>query len=413
MVTSTVARRTAGSLRPHERFPEMDGLRALAVTSVLALHVSYSVGVNPRNLYVLGLALPLFFGLSGFLLYRPFVVGKIVGSPESVGHYGFKRVMRIFPGYWVALTIGGIWTGLRGLFAPGVAPFHYLLIQIWQTHGAEHGLAVSWSLGVEITFYAALAALVVVRRRSNHQRSPAEVLAGERRLVGALAAFSFIWLAVLVLTRATTPQLGYALPTVGLTFAAGMWTALVEVGDRIGIPSRAVRSARNRSLGWWCVAAVVAAVVMLIDRQVWPHASTGSIDSTAVNYTLGALAVWLLLVPSAVCRAGGLGKRLGLTSRPGVWLARISYGVYLWHSILLQVLGRAHWQQNHGVVVFVVASVVGSLALGWLSWVVVERPAVRFAARYTGPREAWRALRRSVAGDVAPDAVLTGARSRD
>ena len=47
----------------------------------------------------------MFFLISGFLLYRPFVAARLRGEPMPfVGAYAWRRFLRIVPAYWVALT---------------------------------------------------------------------------------------------------------------------------------------------------------------------------------------------------------------------------------------------------------------------------------------------------------------------
>ena len=62
------------------RFPLFDSLRAIAALTVFTIHDVYQVAVNrPEDHYWyrfgvhLDVAVPIFFGVSGFLLYRPFV----------------------------------------------------------------------------------------------------------------------------------------------------------------------------------------------------------------------------------------------------------------------------------------------------------------------------------------------------
>jgi peptidoglycan/LPS O-acetylase OafA/YrhL len=62
---------------------------------------------------------PIFFVLSGFLLYGPFVRARLAGreAPDTEA-YGWQRVMRIVPAYWVALLV----VGLAGATIAGFAP---------------------------------------------------------------------------------------------------------------------------------------------------------------------------------------------------------------------------------------------------------------------------------------------------
>ena len=79
----------------------LDGLRAFAALFVVAYHLKTVSGVSfgPLNPIVQGgdSGIYLFFALSGYLLYKPFVRGRV----DLVG-YGLKRAGRIVPGYLVA-----------------------------------------------------------------------------------------------------------------------------------------------------------------------------------------------------------------------------------------------------------------------------------------------------------------------
>jgi hypothetical protein len=72
------------------RFPCFDGLRAIAVVSVLLLHTAWVSGFTERNslgVYTsrLEIGVSIFFLVSGFLLYRPFVLSHLTGerSPNT------------------------------------------------------------------------------------------------------------------------------------------------------------------------------------------------------------------------------------------------------------------------------------------------------------------------------------------
>jgi peptidoglycan/LPS O-acetylase OafA/YrhL len=91
--------------------PGVEGVRAIAAVSVLVFHCwRYSAEgpsradlglVNRFVLPHLSLGVTLFFCLSGFLLYRPFVAAALDGSSfPKVGTYFRNRALRILPAYW-------------------------------------------------------------------------------------------------------------------------------------------------------------------------------------------------------------------------------------------------------------------------------------------------------------------------
>src|SRR5689334_18236758 len=95
---------------PRTQFECIDGLRAIAALSVLVLHTTFATAIQngvAMSTYVVRLevGVAVFFVLSGFLLYRPFVAAHLSAAeapPKT--RYLTRRFARIFPAYWVALV---------------------------------------------------------------------------------------------------------------------------------------------------------------------------------------------------------------------------------------------------------------------------------------------------------------------
>ena len=61
----------------------------------------------------LNLGVTIFFLISGFLIYRPFVNSRMNGAPATpLARFLERRFLRIFPAYWLALTLLAIAPGL-------------------------------------------------------------------------------------------------------------------------------------------------------------------------------------------------------------------------------------------------------------------------------------------------------------
>ena len=88
----------------------MDSLRAIAALSVLVTHTGFLSGANTTTWYGqylarLDIGVTIFFLLSGFLLYRPFALAHLRDEPApSVKRFYTRRLLRIIPAYWVALS---------------------------------------------------------------------------------------------------------------------------------------------------------------------------------------------------------------------------------------------------------------------------------------------------------------------
>jgi peptidoglycan/LPS O-acetylase OafA/YrhL len=96
-----------------------------------------------------------FFLVSGFLLYRPFVLSYLSGerSPNT-RRFWQRRLLRIMPAYWLALTLlayvfhlVAMGPGLQGVVC------QYLFLQIYFTTQIFFGISQAWSLCTEMSFY--------------------------------------------------------------------------------------------------------------------------------------------------------------------------------------------------------------------------------------------------------------------
>ena len=93
------------------RVASLTGIRAVAAILVVATHAAYTTGKYPQG-YVglvysrMEIGVPIFFALSGFLLFRPWVRAAVTGGPgPSVRRYTWHRFRRIMPAYVVTVTL--------------------------------------------------------------------------------------------------------------------------------------------------------------------------------------------------------------------------------------------------------------------------------------------------------------------
>src|SRR5216684_333370 len=90
----------------------LDGLRAVAAGAVLVTHVGgltgYVLTGTPASWVVSrgNIGVPIFFVLSGLLLYRPWAAAALAGPPAvRVTTYLRRRALRILPAYWAVVPV--------------------------------------------------------------------------------------------------------------------------------------------------------------------------------------------------------------------------------------------------------------------------------------------------------------------
>ncbi len=344
------------------RFPHVDALRAIAALSIVAYHLAFLLGGFElagvgRWLARLNVGVPLFFAISGFLLYRPWVRARLAGDPApSTRTYAVRRALRILPAYWVALTLIALLVGRSSVFDWPDAAVYYGLLQGYDAERFTGGIGPAWTLTIEIAFYALLPLLALGMRRVPGG------LRGELAMLAGLVAVSVVFkVAVLALVDHDAPSylvLLAAFPAQLDMFAAGMALAALSAAGL------------GRAGGWWWLVALAAFLVL----GLW----TPDADAPRVlgEHALQTIVAAALLAP-AVLGEGDGGVRGVLAWRPLAWVGLVSYGVYLWHLDTLRELVDAGLPAG----AVIVAGTALSIALGAASWYALERFAQRLGHR--------------------------------
>lgn len=279
---------------------------------VVACHVSEYSGDG--SLVGLKNGVMLFFALSGYLLYRPFVVGEV-----DLTRYAIHRAARILPAYWFALIGLSVVTGQRAVLEHPVS--YALFGQVIDPLVWQGFVGVSWTLALEVLFYALLPAIAVVIQRSVMR-------------LAVLATLSFV-LCVVGITLTPDPRQGSSLFMLW-AFAPGMAIALCEAS----LP---------RSPGLL----VVGVAFLIVGTRSW----WASIDLVSAVGSMLVIAWAVATRPSLrifrpIAGAG----------------AAASYAIYLWHVDLL--LSNLLW-------LLPIVCVVSYLA--------IERPAIQWSHGVTAP----------------------------
>jgi peptidoglycan/LPS O-acetylase OafA/YrhL len=325
------------------RFPLFDGLRGLAVLGILAFHDAeltgrVGFGVAGRAAEVLGSIVPtLFFVISGFLLYRPFVAARAQQQPApSVKRYARRRALRILPGYWFALTVLAIYPGLTGVFSTDWWRY-YGYLQLYSTRTLGGGIAVGWTLCVEVTFYIALPVWALAVRKIRTPRWRRELLWGEL-LPLAVVATGGVVVQLASARRLVSYPLGISILGQCTWLCLGMALAVASVAWQRD--ARALSSLRvlgeSSTLCWSLSAGAFVGLIALVPAGgvfglIGELQNRQGLGMALARIALEAIVVAGLVIP-AICgeQRRDPARRL-LASRPLVWLGVISYSFYLYH----------------------------------------------------------------------------------
>lgn len=317
-----------------------------------------------------------FFVLSGFLLtwgHRP-------RTPKRVFYW--RRAGRIYPAHLVAAAAAvAVFYGLGDRHGDALSLLSsLLLLQTWLPDAtpALPGNPVTWTLSVEVLFYA-LFPLLIGRVQRMRTRWLALCTLGGLTAMWAVRVAADHYLSAHDAAWVMRHPLVY-LPE----FLTGAACAI------------ALRRGHRLPVRPWAVVVLMTAYAVLATRgRGW----AGAVVAHQVKCTmLPAVAVLSVLLIAACAQNEGTGRARLLTRRPLILLGASSYAFYLVHQTVNQFL-RLHWphrlHESNEAIVFLLGTFLVAQTLAWLLYRWVEEPGQRWcAARAPG--------RRPQGADVAP-----------
>jgi peptidoglycan/LPS O-acetylase OafA/YrhL len=348
-------------------------LRAVAVLLVLAAHMPQIAG-NPlshglweamhaiRSGYV---GVDLFFVLSGFLITRILLAERAASGRIAVGSFYLKRVLRIAPIYYLCIAFCAAYFGLDWSAALSLATFTFNFYH--PLHPAPHPLEHTWSLGVEQQFYLVWPFLIAAMRpRWGRVATGAAIPA-----LAVMAAAAITWLYA---GQTATDLIYMTSPTRMLSLSLGGYIAFREFdGEAAGI---------GGCLGWLAFGVLTMAVDTDARRR-------GGIAGGGMYWTIAlvgsAAASAALLAALAICRAWVFDiARATLGWAPLRYIGKISYGLYLYHLIVLFALGLNEAALGgSGVTAGQLGLALGlSFAIAAVSYAAIERPLLAWGGHW-------------------------------
>lgn len=413
----------------HVRFPCLDGYRAIAALAVLITHVSFIANDNRTKFWGplfarMDAGVAVFFLLSGFLLFRPFVDAHLAAEPgPGVAAYAKRRVLRIYPAYWVAVIVVLV-IGTRG-FGVGEVLAQLGLVHVYLPHAylgpvvpmggaASHPLDQTWTLGTEISFYLFLPLYAAVLARIGKQMKQRQRLWLQFAGLAVLAATAQIYRLVVLtsgVSANTAAMMLVWLPNYLDQFALGMLLAVLSVWwmtdaaqsatsaeGASSLPTEEGRIRRSRpsaAVAAFDLPFVTGVCWVLAALCFWATAHWAGLPVSAVRYTTGqeferqflyAATALLLLLPGVFGSPRRGFIRAALQTKPLVWLGLVSYAIYIWHNIVIDryiaITGHTPFDMSFLPMLAWVAVI--TVAIASVSYVIIERPALRLKERRLG-----------------------------
>jgi peptidoglycan/LPS O-acetylase OafA/YrhL len=385
-----------------DRFPLFDSLRALAALGVVVFHAAFFAELaaegNALGRYAarLDVGVTVFFLISGFLLYRPFVAARFEERPAPhAGAYAWRRFLRIVPAYWVALTVVALVLALPNVFsARGVATF-YGFAQIYSPSTAGGGISQAWTLCVEVTFYALLPLWALAMRGLGRgdRRVLATELAGLALLFGGSLVYKLFALSQVSPNSLASPPWLMPLPNFLDQFALGMGLAVLSAWSQREErePGPLALAGRHPWACWLAAALAFWWVSAQIGLSGVPGEKLTTRSFLSRHELYSVVALGLLLPAVFGDQERGLVRRL-LASRVLLYLGLVSYGIYLYHLAAIDLVddalgGSLPDGATGSAAVYLVLGLAGAVAAASASYYLVERRALRLKDRI-GPRPA-------------------------
>ena len=382
-VSGGAARRSDGDAS----FPCIDGLRAFAALSVVLCHtvgVSSLISTTSGAYFsALRTGVEVFFVISGFVLYRPFAKAHLLGQRgPSLGGYFRRRFLRIFPAYWLVLTVGFA-VGVIYLSGAASTASNYLLVQSYVRQPSFIvGLGPSWTLVAEVTFYVFLPFYAAALWRLGRRHPLGIELVGCTVLIGVGIA-CICWYAY-----GSEPSFIQVLPANLAPFALGILLAVLkEMVPADSAVRRMCDSVFARPVVPWLAAALAFSATVWAIHYPAVLGFAPPPAATQIGYFLLTYAMGLLIVLPAVFgnQSQGAGRRV-LRSRVVVLLGAMSYGIYLWHVPVMDEALNIHIVGSRGsgpprVNFFAITVVTLALTavVAAASWFLLEKPLINLA----------------------------------
>jgi len=388
------------------RVPGADGLRAIACLLVVWHHTAQKMNPDALSplvavLHFLGMrgevGVSLFFVLSGCLLSMPFWAAFVESRPfPSIKRYSLNRAARIAPAFWLNLIICNILAvtlfNLDFNFKKFSTAFLFINSYNFSTFFPTELNGPLWSIGLEVSCYVLLPlVLYAIFKTAKSTRS---AVTG---MIAAIVALQALNPLVIQLFMTDKYQRGWQF---GLDGGAKEWIPYWNIstffcqfliGSFAALVIVHLRSTQTKSslrFDFTFIAAAVAAIVLVVSRL-----TPGTPDSfTHQPYVSPFFALLMAVLLVSGSHSAYLSR--ALDNRLFSWIAKLSFGIYLWHFVVIEVIARLfiknyvyfglkdvwQWMLLSALVL------VAATAIAAASWRLLESPILQAVRRRSASR---------------------------
>jgi peptidoglycan/LPS O-acetylase OafA/YrhL len=349
---------------PSERtyYPFLDGLRAIAILWILFYHTAQHFDLKPRfgdPFYPLAmiisrgfLGVDIFFVISGFL-----ITGLLIGDPTRrirIERFYLRRCFKIIPSYYFAVIIGiflSVIVHPRFLRSPMAVLSHFLFFQNYfpRIPILEH----TWVVATEMHFYFFYPLVVQTAFWS------------ARKAASKQASLFCIFLLLIILgnwLRWYYFQLpmAFSYPAIWqktqFRFDALIFGCLIRLLEPLLSNGQRTHDKAIASFSFISSFVIFMYLTFCFAYSIWYH------------YTLAYLAVGLLIIASL---KGFLLLKNFIESPLLLWIGRHSYGIYLWHILVMFPFKKSFMNLNRPALI--ITYLIASILIGALSTKTIER----------------------------------------
>jgi len=341
-------------------YPQLDGLRGVAISAVLVGHVM-EWGFGSHSAWWRGLAecgVLLFFVLSGFLITDILIREEGERGKVDLRAFYIRRALRLLPALFFYVGTVAVLKSMGLIRHESWGSVGASLLYVRNIFGRGAALGHLWSLSLEEQFYLTWPIIFLVTRRWR-MKAVVTILAGMA-----------VWRAAAIALHLTNVVDGHVYQCPWFRYDSILYGCFVAL-------CLAVRPDLWHPARWrWLLRPEIALGVVIAATALEPESAAYS-----MRLTLQSLGMTWLLWYAVTCRAPEVGYKL-LASRPLAWLGKISYSLYLWQGMFVELPSPAFDEPAWALFRTFPLNIGMAFLMALVSYRFVEQPFLRLKHRF-------------------------------